>query len=706
MPPLAFSFDSAGRLASLSCFGLERAAPAPCPLFLAQMRDDIGNPVNVSGADFDRVETEPLADGLRLRFRACRKVRGVEATVEVRRADAREIRWRARVDPGTPRARTEWIDFPRVRLRHEPGGRLLLPVSEGTLLDDPAVRGKPGVVRPCYAEYPLGGMSGFYPGPAPAPVEAYWRDGRGVCVFCADPANGPKTVDAWSDGDDAFRTLLQQFTGGRPEAPGEVRFVAFEGDWQDAAALYRDWMEANDPTLPRRLSEGRLPPWMARAPVVVAYPVKGRGLDLGALEPNEYFPYENALPALDRLRAEWGAPLLALLMHWEGTAPWAPPYLWPPFGGEAALRAFAEALHRRGDALGLYGSGIGWTQRSLVDPSYDRRERFEREGVGREICIGPRGERWARVCNGLEWGQRLGYELCAARGFTRRTVEAEVGAAAAAGVDYLQYFDQNQGGSAPLCFSRGHGHPDLPGAWHTEAMRGLLGAAAEAAGSTVLGCENAVAEPYLEVCRLNDSRSHLAWACGGVPVPLHSFLFHEYASGFSGNAVGLFRSIDFDRSPGFVRWHLAWHFVAGNLPTVVLKDGGAIHWCWTQDWAVPPPAQAPLLRFVGALARLRRGAAAPFLVAGRMERAPRVECEETAVHRVGLPDVSVPAVPAAAWRSADGARRALVLANPDETPHVCTVEEEGAAPAPAAVSRGRPGRADRISGFCSRRGAP
>ena len=86
--------------------------------------------------------------------------------------------------------------------------------------------------------------------------------------------------------------------------------------------------------------------------MVLVYPVRGHGRDTGEMTPNCYFPYTNLLPFVDKLHAAIGAPVMALPMHWEGTAPWAPPFVWPPFGGEENFFAFRDALHAGGESAG------------------------------------------------------------------------------------------------------------------------------------------------------------------------------------------------------------------------------------------------------------------------------------------------------------------------------------------------------------------
>ena len=83
---------------------------------------------------------------------------------------------------------------------------------------------------------------------------------------------------------------------------------------------------------------------------------------------------------------------MALPMHWEGTAPWAPPYVWPPFGGEEAFKRFIDKLHEKGNLAGVYCSGIGWTTQSVLVPSYQTKELYEQEHMDEVMCQTPTGD--------------------------------------------------------------------------------------------------------------------------------------------------------------------------------------------------------------------------------------------------------------------------------------------------------------------------
>lgn len=655
---ISVDFDSLGNVSSLIFRGVEFIADDGHGggLFQICLRDFLGNPLLLECKDFGAVHREDEDNSICLVFSECNRLRGTTVKVYAE-TDSSRIHWRISVVPGRNDFVTEWIDFPRIRLKRFFDGKYLLPFAEGTLVTDLEDRERNSVIRCKAAEYPMTGVSSFYPGPAAMQFEAFYTGDAGLCILCCDLGHSPKSLDFHPE-DGAAVPLLQHFTGGENSIGYDVDVIGFQGDWQDAAEIYRNWMEQHDPCLPAKLNT-RLPRWMADSPVLLIYPVKGVGLDHGGLTPNEYYPYSTALPVIEKYNERWNCGIMALLMHWEGTAPWAPPYIWPPSGGEKMLSEFLDAMHEKGNTVGLYASGIGWTQKSMIDPAYDRTKQFEDEHLEQEICTGPRGETFSRVCNG-PCGQRIGYDLCPERQFTQALVSQEVGSASRLGVDYLQYFDQNQGGAAPLCYSKKHGHPAFPGSWHTASMRNLLAKAQEAAGGTVLGCENAAAEPYLATCCLNDLRNHLGWGAGGMPVPLYPYLFHEYAAGFSGNGVGLSYLVDVERTPFFLQWAIGWNFAYGNLISVVLKDGGKIHWHWNLSWSVPEPVQEPLVELIGNLTGWRRGMAADFLVSGRMEKAPAVSCGMRTIYLKKQPPVDVPALTVSAWK-VNGGKKVLLV---------------------------------------------
>ena len=670
------SFDSNGNVTSLKYGSLEFAAPENDPqgLFILQFRDFIGNPLRISQGDFSKCIVAEAGEG---KFQICHfdciKIPGMSVIIDVSRKED-GIHWNISTEYEIPHIKMEWVDFPRLRMTRQAAAEWLLPIAEGTLIPDLELREKYGNFKCEYAEYPMTGVSSFYPGPLAMQFEACFCDDGGLFILCADPGHSPKSMDVHTDGTDACRLMFQHFTGGENSPGYDVVFAGYRGGWQEAAELYRNWMEEKDTLLPPKLCN-TIPQLLADSPVFMIYPVKGSGRDCGDLPPNEYYPYVNILPVVERYREMWGGTFVTLLMHWEGTAPWAPPYIWPPFGGEKELKDFIDTMHRNGDQVGLYAYGIGWTMKSMTEKTFCLEEHFQQKHVENEICIGPRHEMYSRVCNGLR-GQRLGYDLCPAREFTGKVVQEEISKAAACGVDYLQYFDQNQGGAAPLCYAKNHGHPELPGAWETMAMRKLFHKAVESGNGMVIGCENAAAQPYVDSCKLNDLRYHLAWGACGIPVPLYPFLFHEYTSGFSGNGVCLSFWIDTKETPFFLLWQLAWNFAYGNILSVVLKDGGKIHWNWGLSWSMPEPEQAPLLELMKNLTYWRRKLSKNYLASGRMLKVPEVDCKTLNIFLKHGKIMKVPGIISAAWQGIDGSK-IILLVNCNGSEESCNIRAGG-----------------------------
>ena len=430
-----------------------------------------------------------------------------------------EVSMRVRPEPGggfafTPEVRAipdgmllEWFDGPQIRIAND---RLLYwPFYDGCEVSDLANR-----EGSAWSDYrPLGWTSrrkawgALYPGHAQMQFLAAYRDDTGLYFAADDRRHIPKAVEYDWMTPAATRLSLQTFCGDlapdgawRPDLAYVVR--PYCGGWMEACAMYRDWVR----TLPGFDHPPARPAWMRDAPVALIYPVQGEGLDHGPMAPNGYFPFANVLPHVARYAARLDSRILALLMHWEGTAPWAPPYLWPPLGGEEGLAALRDALHR------------------------DEEARCAAEGLERHMMRGPRGEIDATICNDPE-AQRLGYDLCLADPWSQETVADELAKIARFGVDYCQFFDQNIGGGTLLCYARDHAHPPIPGAWLTDAMlalqRRLLDETARAGSAMLLGCEASAATPYVPNLFFNDSREG-SGAAFGRPVPGVPFVFHEW----------------------------------------------------------------------------------------------------------------------------------------------------------------------------------
>ncbi len=559
----------------------------------------------------------------------------------------------------------EWIDVPRIVV--PANGRIFWPHAEGVLIDRPEAR----EASPWSRYHVLGFLGrtegiaysegGYYPGVCPMQFLSWEKDGAVLYFGAHDFSHGTKAVEFAPQKDGNCRLSLQTFCGGADpyRSSFDYVFCVMEGDWRDACAVYRDWI-ADDPAMPRK---GDLPEMVRESPVVMIYPVRGHGDDKGRMTVgNEYFPYENGMPVTRKLAEAFDSRILSLLMHWEGTAPWAPPYVWPPFGGAGLLKKYAEQLHEAGHYLGVYCSGTAWTQRSCIT-DYSREKECEEQGLRKHMIRGPKGEIEAVICNG-EQSQRIGFDLCLTEEWSRKTLIGELNKLTECDIDYAQFFDQNLGGGYHTCYSREHRHPGVPGAWQTEAMKSLLdGMIAELRqknSKMILGCEAASADAFLKELPFNDLRACWNWS-RGIPVPGYQFVFHEYVNNFMGNQCGIADTIDCKASPENQLYRIACSFSAGDLLSVVLKDGGQIHWGWGALWEMPGPGQESVLTLIRNLnaARKKHG---KFLQYGRMEK-PRLETAgETFPLHAGGRILTMDAFLHSSWTAPDG-QMAEIIAN-------------------------------------------
>lgn len=645
------------------------------PLFTLRFRDTKGHPIffNAHDARQFSIETglgrENLDVKLIYRFL---KDESIHVTVYAACPfESQFTYWNLEVEHDTDYY-LEWIDFPNITVPNDliakgGDGRVLWPALEGVLVEDVDLRTNDPGFRYSPMEYPSRGWEGCYPGACPTQFMAYYGSGGGLYLGAHDNENNIKAVEYYKYGE-GIRLEFKLFPGAEYRGSYKMDYNmvlgVFYGDWHDAADIYRNWFESTRSNDWIKLYENKkLPEWMAESPVVVIYPVRGTK-DTGDMTPNEYFPYTNALPHLEKLAEGFKSKVMALLMHWEGTAPWAPPYVWPPFGGEEIFREFVDKMHEKGNLTGVYCSGIAWTNESILVPEYNRRQQFEEQHLIDIMCMPPEGEKPnSHICNGC---QRWSYDMCPTSKFVEDVMLEEVSSIIGSGCDYIQYFDQNLGGISYFCYSKNHGHPHSPGKWQKDAMIKLykrLQELIDASGKKIpIGCESAASEPFIPYLLFNDLRFNGGFNIGN-PVPVYSYIYHEYVNNFMGNQGGTMGVINHYESPDNILYRTAYSFNAGDMPTVVLRGNGEINWDWGTEWDIPGPDQEAVAKLIRNLNNWRKNAAKPFLLYGRMEKPYEIKCtydKEICKNYGGK--LTVPPLLTSRWISPEG-RNAQIIIN-------------------------------------------
>ncbi len=676
---LSVSFDaSRGEITSVRIGERERITGA-APLFRFCLRDRAGNALTLTAKDAAKAEVSE--DGALFGGFSAPDGYSIGATVRVFLTEEEgELAWRVRVDGVDTDRLLEWIDFPLLTLPSPGkntvgGGKILYPYNEGALVDDLDLYESAwfGYEEP---EYPSKGAFGVFPNMVCSQMLAYLWEDAGLYMGAHDPARGVKGISFYADGDGVcmqMRLYCGIDFGASYVQDYPIVWTVVGACWESAAERYRTWNEQNLPRGAKPVKENKaLPEWYRDVPLVLTYPVRGVH-DTDTMTPNRMYPYCNALPVVQKIKDRTGARIMVVLMHWEGTAPWAPPHVWPPYGGEEVFHAFRDALHKEGDLLGVYCSGFGYTLQSNLIEEYNKEEEYKARELERGMCAGPDGKvAISRICT----AQRRGVDICPASPVGRELLSEAYAPLFASGIDYAQILDQNHGGGQYFCYSRDHGHPPAPGAWMTEQMQQMLSEWNTAAPSMLFGCESAAAEPFIANLQMSDNRFELNYHIG-VAVPLYAYLYHEYLYNFMGNQV----CSPFDECDDRSLWYrIGYSFAAGDCMTLILDQDGNPKSRWGSIETDYIPNGEKVLTLVANLSRLWREEACGILYGGRMVAAPTVECGTVTLHKniPGLAkesDSVLPAVICTAWEG-KGGERVCLLVNPTETEQECFVDGE------------------------------
>lgn len=634
---LSVSFDK-GEVASLILGGRE-ILQAKTPLFRLRLMDEKGESIVYTAYDAKAITEE--ADGARF----AGFPEDISVRVSTEKSETALVNWCITVENRTGKL-VEWVEFPNIvlkpLLKNGGDGKVLFPYNEGALVDDLDLReASPFPYRE--AEYPSLGAYSMFPNMLSSQFLCYLAGEYGFYCGAHDKKRGVKAIDFTKETGGVafrFRTFCGRNFGEDYIMEYDTVWASFEGAWQDGAAIYRDWFEANLPEGLQKVSETPLPKWYEKLPLVISYPVRGLH-DADMMEPNALFPYKNALPLVDEIAEKTKSQLLVLLMHWEGTAPWAPPYVWPPYGGERMFHDFADAIHERGHLLGVYCSGFGYTIKSNLVDDYDNLREYSEKGYAAAMCRGKDGEEIrSTICT----TQRDGRDICVGSSLGREILNEAYQPLFESKVDYAQILDQNHGGGQYFCYGRDHGHAPCPGEWMTDEMKKLLASWKEKAAGKLLGCESAASEPFTPYLRFSDNRYELNWHLG-EPVPLYAFLYHEYLHNFMGNQV----SCGLDYKEDTMTCRMAYSFAAGDAMTIVLTPFGELMSNWGCHDFGYAPNKDNVLTFAMNMQKLQETDAKAFLIHGRMEKPEDYSSEKVMFHSTKGREILFPAVFTSKW---------------------------------------------------------
>lgn len=649
---------------SLKINGIERLV-AESILFKLQLRDKKGNTAILLA---NEAKTCILQDGYAL-YSDFSLVPELSVKVTLKQADEEAV-WYIAVAPGNENYFVEWVDFPLLTLpklqannSNGTGGRILFPYNEGAIVSDMDYR-ESGPFKYAEASYPSRGNYSVFPNMIFAQMIAYLWDDCGLYIGAHDETRGVKEINFMKDKDGVtlkMRLWCGKNFGEKYDNGFPIVFSVTDNNWQSAAERYRSWFECTLPSGVVKINENKaLPEWYADSPLIVTYPIRGTH-DTDEMKPNKLYPYTNALPMIEELRELTKSRLLVLLMHWEGTAPWAPPYVWPPFGDVDNFDEFLKELHGKGDLLGVYCSGFGYTIQSKLISEYNKSDEYESKELWRGMCADVDGEvKLSKICT----DQRSGYDICPASDLGKKILLEAYTPLLESDIDYVQILDQNHGGGQYFCYSREHGHPACPGEWMTENMKSLLADWKEIGKNKLLGCESAAAEPFIGSLLFSDNRYELNYLLG-KPVPLYAYIYHEYIRNFMGNQI----CCALPQNSAGLAYRLAYSFSSGDAMTLVMSSEGKL----VSQWGIRNFDQKidreKIFKFISNLTDFYSNEGKKYLYSGRMINTPCVECDSISLS----PSLSMPGILYSAWEAEDGSK-ALILVNPSDLETTCRVD--------------------------------
>jgi hypothetical protein len=434
-------------------------APKTLPLFVltlhnASTREDLQVAADAGWSSVE-LKTSAAGDALEIRWQKPLDARlGNLAVVARAIADTESgaVRWRFNAAGEAEPWRLAWLVFPQVAL------------SAGTTQSRALLPQGPGVVRRV-ARGQLGRFGEIYPSSAACmQFTAVYDPGRRTGLYFAahDSLASPKRIIVEERGDDPGVRLALGYpatdadkTGNRFLLPGEAIWQRLDGDWFDAAMIYRDWVRKVARWWPQLSREGRedTPRWFRELSVWTT--------DWG-----------QAAHHAKRVEEFAGAIGASVGDQW---------YAWseePPENDTAqptAIKGFAEDARRLKLAdvyvmLYLDGRLSGLREHAGEAGRRQLRGHEPLEQPPAEAVKDRRGQAIYEHYDAAAPGQPATFALMcpAAEAWQKRVAETVAGVFKGHDVP-AAYLDQVASAAPRACFDASHGHPAGSGAWWTAA---------------------------------------------------------------------------------------------------------------------------------------------------------------------------------------------------------------------------------------------
>ena len=620
----------------------------PRRLYVIAYADETGAPQELSNADAAEVRCEVQRSPGQVRLvetfegHAGKKITAVLSVTL--RADSPLSAWRIEVknDAGLL---LKGVTFPIIPapLAIGPDGEgdaIALPVCDGCLIENPSKR------------MPRSGWGmtrkGSYPGGMSAQLMAYCGTPAGLYMATYDAAGNPKEFGVARREKDILFSYTHRF----PEEKGRgwtmpYDFVlgTFQGDWRDAADIYKAWAVKQFWCAKTIAQRDDFPAWLKEAPLFHTLSVRAVNK-----EKERY----NSLPILPAHVRSYCEALktkeCAMIMSWEKDGGWVTPHYFPPFGGADLFRKATSEILKDGNHTLVFLSGLKWTLKNSFNvKGFDDYPTFDKEGARWAVA----GEDGTPLISGKPDKDTGEYaQLCQAAPYTKDLLTKIALECVDLGITCVQ-MDQVVGLGSARCYSKEHGHPAGYGVWQYEQMRDLFARMrAECRKKNpdfALSMEEPaeLAIPLLEVYHARDY-SQVRWPRGpGLRgVPLFTYLYHEYMLGYGGDSAGVHRF----PSDMYV-FQLASNLVCGKAPGVAV---------WGSLVEVPEihPDQ---LRMLKAHTNLLSTPAREYLVTGRMIHPLKFDCPAMPMkfwdpHSKNVPPMDFPSVLHSGWALPNGNR--------------------------------------------------